>query len=293
VDGPTTRVTLPDGRTLAADDVGAPDGRPVVYVHGTPDSRLARHPDDAIAQRLGVRLVAVDRPGFGHSSPDPAGTVASFGRDVEVLADELGLSDIAVLGWSAGAVAALGVAAACGPRVRTVGIAAGLPPGPAYADPEVLDAAADGQRLVVEMAAEIGIEATAAELSPYLVPDPPSLDLAREQLRTGSDPVRLAELDSVPGGLDAMAAAMVDAVRGGLAGIRRDLELQVLPPDIDLDAIQVPVRLWYGSLDPTSPPAYGRWYADHLPNAELEVLEGAGHCFPLPRWAELLAELTR
>ncbi|MBV9952630.1 MAG: alpha/beta hydrolase, partial [Acidimicrobiia bacterium] len=260
MDGPTTRVGLPDGRTLAADDVGAADGRPVVYVHGTPDSRLARHPDDGIARRLGVRLLAVDRPGFGHSSPDPAGTAASFGRDVGVLARELGLADIAVLGWSAGAVSALGVAAACGPLVRTVGIAAGLPPGPAYGDPAVLDAAADGQRLLVEMAAEQGVEATAAELSPYLVPDPPSLELAREHLRTGSDEVRLAELDSVPGGLDAMAAAMVDAVRGGLEGIRRDLELQVLPPDIDLDRIEVPVHLWYAELDQTAPPAYGRWY---------------------------------
>jgi pimeloyl-ACP methyl ester carboxylesterase len=239
VDGPTTLVALPDGRTLAADDVGAPDGRPLIYVHGTPDSRLARHPDDGIARRLGVRLVAIDRPGFGHSSPDPAGTVASFGRDVGVLGRELGLEDVAVLGWSAGAVAALGVAAACGPLVRTVGIAAGLPPGPAYDDPEVLDAAAEGQRLLVEM-----------------------------------------------------AAAMVDAVRGGLDGIRRDLELQVLPPDIDLSRIEVPVRLWYGELDQTSPPTFGRWYADHLPNATLEVLGGAGHCFPLPRWEDLLASLT-
>jgi pimeloyl-ACP methyl ester carboxylesterase len=285
-------VALPDGRTLAADDVGAPDGPAVVYVHGTPDSRLARHPDDGVAHRLGVRLIAVDRPGFGHSSPDPTGTVASFGRDVGVLARELGLEEVGVLGWSAGAVSALGVAASCGPLVRRVGIAAGLPPGPAYDDPAVLDAAADGQRLLVEMAAELGIEATAAELSPYLVPDPPSLDLAREHLRTGSDPVRLAELESVPGALDAMAAAMVDAVRGGLDGIRRDLELQVLPPDIDLDRLEVPVRLWYGDLDPTSPPAYGRWYVDHLPDAELEVLEGAGHCFPIPRWADLLTALA-
>ena len=54
---------LADGRQLCFDDVGDPAGRPVLYVHGTPDSRRARHPDDAVLPAAGVRLVAVDRPG--------------------------------------------------------------------------------------------------------------------------------------------------------------------------------------------------------------------------------------
>ena len=58
-------ITLADGRTLGFDDVGDPAGVPVLYVHGTPDSRRARHPDDGVAAAAGVRLVAVDRPGFG------------------------------------------------------------------------------------------------------------------------------------------------------------------------------------------------------------------------------------
>ena len=292
MEGPTTLLTLPDGRTLAADDVGAPGGRPVVYVHGTPDSRRARHPDDDLARRLGVRLVAVDRPGFGHSSPDPDGTAASFGADVGRLADHLGLDQFAVLAWSAGAVPALGIGARCASRVSTVGIAAGLVPGPAYEEPAVLAAAHFGQRLLAEMATEMGVEETAAELAPFLVPDPPTLELAREQLRAGDDSVRLAELESVPGALDAMAAGMIDAVRGGLGGLRRDLELQMLPPDVELGSLLVPVRLWYGELDLTAPPAYGRWYVGHLRDATLEVLAGAGHCFPLPRWADLLTALS-
>ena len=57
---------LPDGRTLAYDDAGDHAGVPVVYLHGTPDSRLGR-PDDRVATDAGVRLLAVDRPGFGDS----------------------------------------------------------------------------------------------------------------------------------------------------------------------------------------------------------------------------------
>src|SRR4051794_24440025 len=42
---------LPDGRRLCFDDVGDPGGPVVVYVHGTPDSRRARHPDDDVTRR--------------------------------------------------------------------------------------------------------------------------------------------------------------------------------------------------------------------------------------------------
>jgi pimeloyl-ACP methyl ester carboxylesterase len=284
-------ITLPDGRTLAADDVGAPDGHPVVYVHGTPDSRLARHPDDGVAAGLGIRLVAVDRPGFGHSSPDPAGTAASFGEDVRRLLARLEVDRCSVLAWSAGTLGAIGVAAALGPRVERLGIAAGIPPHAAFADPEVLDAADDNRRMAVELGDELGPGTTAAELAPYLVPDPPTPELAREQLLTGADTVRLAELASVPGGVDVMVAAMVDSVRGGLDGIRRDLELHLSPIDVDLATVEARALLWYGELDPTAPPAFGRWLAEQLPAATLEVLAGAGHCFPLARWAELLSAL--
>jgi pimeloyl-ACP methyl ester carboxylesterase len=85
-------VTLGDGRTLALDDVGDPAGVPVVYLHGTPDSRLARHPDDGVAAAMGVRLLAVDRPGYGGSSPGPGGTwspdwPAAWAADVAVALD--------------------------------------------------------------------------------------------------------------------------------------------------------------------------------------------------------------
>ena len=154
VEGPTTLLTLPDGRTLAADDVGAPDGRPVVYVHGTPDSRLARHPDDGLARRLGVRLVAVDRPGFGHSSPHPEGTVASLRRGRGAAGRPP--RPRPVRGARPGRPARCprsASAPACAARVHTVGIAAGLVPSDRPTPtPAVLAAAHFGQRLLVEMA---------------------------------------------------------------------------------------------------------------------------------------------
>ena len=77
----SSTLTLADGRDLGFDDVGDPEGAAVIFVHGTPDSRRSRHPDDDRARALGVRLVAVDRPG----------TIAA-GQTATLVAGQRGLS---------------------------------------------------------------------------------------------------------------------------------------------------------------------------------------------------------
>jgi non-heme chloroperoxidase len=282
---------LPDGRTLCFDDVGDPRGPVVLYVHGTPDSRRARHPDDDVNRRAGVRLIAVDRPGAGGSSPHPAGTVGSFADDVAALARHLGVRRLATLGWSAGAVHALAVAARHPALVAAVGIVAGLPPGEAYAEPGILERASDDRRAVADLAGEMDPAAVGELLAPLVAPWPCDLDLAREYVVEGADDVRRGEIDAVPGALDAMAAGVVDAVAQGLDGLAHDIALQVTTPDIELTDVVCPVRLWYGSRDRSAPPAFGHWFAAHLPDATLEVIDGAGHCLVLPRWAEIVGSV--
>jgi pimeloyl-ACP methyl ester carboxylesterase len=57
---------LPDGRVLGWAEYGDQVGSPVVYLHGTPGSRLSR-PDDTALE--GIRLITLDRPGYGRSTP--------------------------------------------------------------------------------------------------------------------------------------------------------------------------------------------------------------------------------
>jgi pimeloyl-ACP methyl ester carboxylesterase len=283
-----TTFELSDGRTLCFDDVGDRAGPVVVYVHGTPDSRRTRHPDDEVTRRAGVRLLAVDRPGAGGSTPHPNGTVGSFADDVAALAAHLGVRRLATLGWSAGALHALALAACHPALVSAVGIVAGLPPVAAYAEPGILDAAGDERRTVAELAAEMSPASVGELLAPLVAPYPCDLELAREHVLDDPDPVRRSEIESVPGAHDALAAGVVDAVAQGLGGLEHDLALQLTSPDFELSAVACPVRLWYGSRDRSAPPAFGRWFAAHLPDATLEVVDGAGHCLILPRWAQIL-----
>ncbi len=286
-------VSLPDGRRLCYDDVGDRRGVPVLYVHGMPDSRRARHPDDALAGALGIRLVAVDRPGAGGSDLDPDGTLGSFGDDASVLADHLGIDRWTVLGWSAGALFSLAVAARRPDRVERVGIVAGVPPAVAYAEPGILDGAGDERRTLATLAREVAPAEAGEMLAPLIAPYPCDHALARDHVLETADPLRRAELDAVPGSVDAMAAGVVDAVAAGLAGLAHDVALELTPPDVDLVDVRCPVLLWYGSGDRSTPPAFGAWFADRLPDARLEVVEGAGHLLLLTRWTDVLTALTR
>src|SRR5262249_53205310 len=99
-----------DGRYLAYDEYGDPDGTPIIFNHGLSDSRLLRHPDDARTASLGVHVIAADQPGVGGSSPQPGRKVVDWGRDMEELADALGLETFNVAGHSRGALFALAIA---------------------------------------------------------------------------------------------------------------------------------------------------------------------------------------
>lgn len=284
--------TLPDGRVIAFDDVGDPDGIPVLFVHGTPDSRRTRHPDDRLATAAGIRLIAVDRPGIGGSSAHRTGTIGSFADDVRHLLDSLGIDRCRVLAWSGGTTYGLGVAARFPDRVERVVITAGLVPFEAYAEPGILDRADGGRWMVAELGAELGPAGLAEEALPHLAPHPCDLDLAREFVIEGADPLRRRELESVPGAVDVLAAGVFDAVRQGTDGLRRDLELQVEAPDVDWSDVACPVDLVYGERDTTTPVAFGRWWAHRLRWAELTVVEGAGHLVALTHWSDLLRRAT-
>jgi pimeloyl-ACP methyl ester carboxylesterase len=265
------------------DDVGDAAGTPVVYLHGTPDSRRARHPDDGIATRLGIRLLAVDRPGFGESGLD-AGPLSD---GLAALADDLGIERFALLGWSSGGLAALGAAAALGERVTRVVLVATVPSVEAYADPAVLAALGPSRRVLAELAGELSPAELAAELVPHLVPQPLTPELALEHVLEGAGAVGRRELASVPGAAEAIAAGLQAGVAHGLAGVEQDLVDQ-LTPRLDLAAIRAPVHTVHGELDDVSPPAVGEWLAARLPAATVEVVPGAAHHLLFPHWERLL-----
>jgi pimeloyl-ACP methyl ester carboxylesterase len=282
------------GRAMTLDDVGDAGGVPLLYVHGTPDSRLARPADDGPAARAGVRLLALDRPGYGGSDPLPVGRSSWTGplaRDVATVLDELGVERVALLAWSGGTLAALALAAALPTRVSALGIVAGLVPRQAYDDPAVRRAGAERLR-TLELADTLPPDQLGEAVAPLLAPYPCDHALALEHQAEHRDPAGAHELASVAGGPDRMADALVEAVRHGLAGVAADVEAQARALDVDVPAVGCRTLLWYGSADAVTPAAFGEWYARVLPAATLEVVPGAAHYLLFTHWADILRTLA-
>lgn len=113
---------LPDGRRLCWEEFGDPAGKPVVYLHGTPQRHMSHPPDEALQ---GVRLITFDRPGYGQSDPVRRPRLTTVAHDVGVLAQECGVQRFGVVGFSGGAPFALACGAVLGDRLTGV-VAAGL-----------------------------------------------------------------------------------------------------------------------------------------------------------------------
>jgi pimeloyl-ACP methyl ester carboxylesterase len=131
--GPAGSVRLPDGRSITFSAAGPEDGFPVVYCHGAIGSPRWRAPGlDELLERLSIRYLVVNRPGFGGSDLHPGRRVLEFADDLGTLMSTLGYPRFSVVGVSAGAPYAL----ACGwglperiealAAVSPLGLAAGL-----------------------------------------------------------------------------------------------------------------------------------------------------------------------
>ena len=97
-------ITLKNGRTLGYAEYGDPEGKPVFYFHGFPTSRLdwplCDH--EGITSELGIRIIAIDRPGTGLSAFKRHREILDWPDDVVELADALGIERFGVLGISGG-----------------------------------------------------------------------------------------------------------------------------------------------------------------------------------------------
>ena len=100
--GTPSAVLLPDGRELAWSEWGPQDGRPVLFCPGAGMSGVIGFGTDLLAD-LGLRLLALDRPGLGRSTPDPGKTYASWAGDVAHLVSALDLRGVLGVGFSQGA----------------------------------------------------------------------------------------------------------------------------------------------------------------------------------------------
>jgi pimeloyl-ACP methyl ester carboxylesterase len=102
----TYRVTSSDGTALHVQETGNPAGRPVLFIHGYSQSRLAWNKQLHSDLARDLRLVALDLRGHGLSDkPRDAYTDSQlWADDVKAVIDALNLEMPILSGWSYGGV---------------------------------------------------------------------------------------------------------------------------------------------------------------------------------------------
>jgi pimeloyl-ACP methyl ester carboxylesterase len=88
---------LPDGRALGYAQFGSLSGRPVILHHGMACSRLDGAYFHDVALQVNARIIGVDRPGMGLSSPHAKRTLLDLAKDVELLTEHLKLDSYSVM----------------------------------------------------------------------------------------------------------------------------------------------------------------------------------------------------
>lgn len=290
----TAALTTSDGRTLAYCEWGDRAGVPVFSLHGTPGSRLTRHPDEDVYTRAGVRAITYDRAGYGQSTRHAGRRVADAAGDIATIADALGVSRFAVMGGSGGAPHALACATLLPDRVtRCASVVGPAPFGPGgLSREEYFEGMVEGN--VREFGwALVGEDA----LRPELERETPELlaSLAGEAENPLGDDYALSPQDrqaiSTGGLREMLAASLHEGIGRTVDGFVDDDLAFTTPWGFEPAAITVPVSVWYGPHDTLVPTGHGEWLGRTIPGAEVVVLDG-GHFAIYERLPELLAWLT-
>jgi pimeloyl-ACP methyl ester carboxylesterase len=90
-----TDLQLDDGRTPRVYDTGAGPELTVFWHHGTPNIGPPPAPLRPASERLGIRWVSYDRPGYGGSTPQAGRPVSSAVTYVAAVADALAIDSFA------------------------------------------------------------------------------------------------------------------------------------------------------------------------------------------------------
>lgn len=278
---------LSDGRQLGFAEYGDPNGKPVFFFPGAPSTRLFHHPDEHIASSLGARVITIDRPGFGLSSFQPGRTLLDWPDDVCELADALSIEDITVAGISAGGPHVAACAFKIPERVTRAIIISGVGP---------TDAVTDTRQLYRKR--QIAI--TLARKAPWLLRpliwllQNPRRDPERYFKRTftESSPPDQAIL-SQPEIKAMLIPNWVEGVRQGVRGFVREGIIFSHPWGFPLEEITIPVTLWHGDADSSTPLSMAEHIANTIPNSKLRVVPNEGHFLIFKYWNEILSAIVQ
>lgn len=281
-------VAVGDDRQIGFAEFGDPQGRAIFWLHGTPGARR-QIPTEArvYAEQKQIRLIGIDRPGIGSSTPYQYDTVAAFADDLRTVADTLGIDRFAVIGLSGGGPYTLACAAAMPERIVAAGVLGGV--APAVGADRVAGGVMELGTRVAPVIEIVGapLRLAAAGLIQLIRPIAyPALEI---YARVSPEPDRrmLARPEFKAMFLD----DLLNGSRKQLSAPFSDVIVFARDWGFRLEEVKVPVRWWHGDVDHIIPFSHGQHVVSRLPDAELFTVPGESHLGTLAEVEEILGTL--
>ena len=266
-------IRLRDGRRLAMLSVGKSNGTPIFHFHGNGSSRLEIVTVQSVAERLGMRLIGLDRPGIGGSDERRSYRLLDWPDDVVEVADQLGIDHFAVEGLSGGAPFALVCAYKIPHRLTACGLIS-----PATG-PFIQQAGSFALRSEVWTLVHFPWLVRALFRLSVRLSGSDEASLEKKLVRAGA---RLGEADhhllDRPEIRKAFAQATAESLRQAADAGTSDGIVYSRPWGFQVEAITFEnLFLWQGVQDPVMPAAAARLLAQALPHCAATFYPDEGH----------------
>lgn len=264
---------LRDGRKMGFEIFGDCHGRPVLFFGGFPGSRLDGSFIHEPCKRLGLKIISMDRPGYGLSDHGPHYSIIDLTEDISELVEHLGIEKFAVIGTSGGGPYGLAVAYKFPERVVGAVVVCGIAPLSESLMAKYMRPYYRGLILLtslVPFVLNMVINKHAFQVNQYP-------DRVIEHLINKS-PQCDREVLNIPSVRELAILTAKEAYRNGCFGAVTDGRLYLKDWGFSLSAIKVRTEFWYGTEDEIVPMDMGLFLADSIPGSELHFIENEGHC---------------
>jgi len=263
------------GRDVGYADFGPRHGRPVLWCHGGPGSRLEPHALVPAAADAGFRIIGIDRPGYGTSTPHPGRSIGAWVDDARAVLAHAGVDRFLAVGVSTGGAYALALAAAEPGRLDGCVACCALTD-MGWAEGRAMMTGESGMGRLMAGIWDATDRADALRRTVDVLGD----DGARLFAQTPDTPIPAADLEFLtrPENVAAMTEVMGEMFRFGVQGFVDDrIADGVGWITFDAGSVRCPTVVLHGAADPLVPVAHAHHTASLVPRAQVRVVEDLGH----------------
>ena len=268
-------ILLKDGRKLGFHQYGDWRGYPIIALHGTPGSRIWFEENDPISLELGIRLITIDRPGYGLSDKKNKRTITCFNSDINELIEKLELKQFSIFGVSGGGAYALAFASINDPNLYKAGMVASV-------------FEFEGGRPPKAMCRPNRIGFFLAKYFPWmlrfnfnqqkkLLEENPDLYIRSSQKHTSHLSTSDREIMLNEDASKSMARHLKEAFRNSAEEAVSELKLLGSSWGFSPSEVKIPIEVWHGTSDTLSPISGLRRYIEKIPISNTHFINEKGH----------------